>query len=309
MKCLVTGGCGFIGSHVVDQLVDLGHECLVLDDLSTSDGTYLNPAATLVKGSVTDASLVRSVTEGVDWLFHTAAWARVPRSIDDPIGTHNVNVTGTLNVLQSARENGVGRIINSSSSSVYGDQPNPVMREDMLPTPKSPYALHNLISEQYATMFACLFDMQIISLRYFNVYGPRHATEGAYVMVISKFMRLRALGKPLTIYGSGNQTRSYTYVADVVRASLLAATAELPSGQHTILNIGSDEETSVNEIAAIIGGEVEHVIPNPRSEFEEFRKSADYTRARAMIGWYPQVPLAEGLRDTIAHFPLQASAR
>ena len=299
MKHVVTGGCGFIGSHLVDRLLELGHEVVALDDLSTSDGAYLNPAAALIEGSVTDADLVASATEGADAVFHTAAWARIPRSIHDPIGTHDVNVNGTLNVLQAARNNGVRRVIYSSSSSVYGDQPTHVMREDMRPEPKSPYALQKLVGEQYASMFARLFDMQIVSLRYFNVYGPRQATEGAYVLVIPHFLKLRDEGSPLTVYGDGRQTRGYTHVSDVVRANVLAATADLPPSENTVLNIGPNEETSVNDIAEMIGGEIEHVFPNPRGEFEELRKSADNSKARAMIGWEPRIPLSEGIKTVL----------
>ena len=297
MKCVVTGGCGFIGSHLVDHLVELGHEVVALDDLSTSEGARLNPSATLIEGSVTDIDLVVSATEGADCVFHTAAWARIPRSIQDPVGTHKVNVNGTLNVLQAARENGVGRVVYSSSSSVYGDQPTHVMREDMSPEPKSPYALQKLIGEQYGSMFARLFDMRVVSLRYFNVYGPRQATKGAYVLVIPHFMRLRDEGKPLTVYGDGRQTRGYTHVSDVVRANVLASIADLPSGENVVLNIGPEEETSVNDIAAMVGGEVEHVVPNPRGEFEELRKSADNSKAKAQIGWEPRIPASEGIRE------------
>ena len=297
MKYVVTGGCGFIGSHLVDSLVELGHEVVALDDFSTSEGERLNPSTTLIEGSVTDLDVVRSATEGADCVFHTAAWARIPRSIEDPIGTHNVNVNGTLNVLQAARENGVGRVVYSSSSSVYGDQPTHVMREDMTPKPMSPYALQKLMGEQYASIFARLFDMQVVSLRYFNVYGPRQATVGAYVLVIPHFMRLRDAGKPLTVYGDGRQTRGYTHVSDVVRANVLASAADLPAGENVVLNIGPEEETSVNEIAAIIGGEVEHIIPNPRGEFEELRKSADYSKAKATIGWEPLIPASQGIRE------------
>ena len=295
MRCLVTGGCGFIGSHLVDRLVELGHDVIVLDDLSTGRRENLHRAATLIEGSVMDSALVSSATEGVNWLFHTAAWARVSRSIDDPIGTHKVNVNGTLNVLQAARKNGVGRVINSSSSSVYGDQPTYVMREDMVPRPKSPYALQKLVGEQYASMFARLFNLEVISLRYFNVYGPRQPTEGAYVLVIPRFLRLRKTGRPLTIYGDGNQTRGYTHISDVVLANVLAATSEIGSGENIILNIGPSEETSVNEIAARVGGEVEHIIPNPRGEFEELRKCAEYSKAKSVIGWEPQISLVEGI--------------
>ena len=296
MKHVVTGGCGFIGSHLVNRLVGLGHEVVVVDDLSTNEDRQVNPGAALIEGSITDLDLVRSATEGADCVFHTAAWARVPRSIDDPVGTHEVNVNGTLNVLQAARENGVGRVVYSSSSSVYGDQDTHVMREDMTPNPKSPYALHKLIGEQYGSMFARLFGMSVVSLRYFNVYGPGQTTTGAYVLVIPRFLKLRDEGKPLTIYGDGEQTRSYTHVYDVVRANLLAASEELRVGENVVLNIGPNAETSVNEIAAMIGGEVEHVFPNPRGEFEELRKSSDCSKAKAVIGWEPEVSLSEGIR-------------
>lgn len=297
MKCVVTGGCGFIGSHLVDALVARGDEVAALDDFSTGDRGSLNPAATLVEGSVTDAALLRSVLRDAGAVFHTAAMASVPLSVDDPAGTHEVNATGTLNVLQAAREGGVGRVVFSSSSSVYGEQPSPVMREDMTPRPLSPYGLQKLIGEQYGGMFAQLFGMRVVSLRYFNVYGPRQPAGGAYALVVPHFLRLRAEGKPLTVYGDGEQTRSYVHVDDVVRANLLAADADLPAGEHAVLNIGSGEETSVNEIAALIGGTVEHIIPNPRGAFEESRKCADHSRATALIGWEPRIPFAEGLRS------------
>ena len=294
-RCVVTGGCGFIGSHLVDRLVDLGHQVIALDDLSTSNGEHVNSAATLIQGSVTDLDLVTSATESADWIFHNAAWARVPRSVEDPIGTHNVNVNGTLNVLQAARTNRVRGVINSSSSSVYGDQCTHVMREDMVPNPKSPYALQKLIGEHYADLFARLFGLRIISLRYFNVYGPGQPAEGAYALVIPHFLRLRAAGRPLTVYGDGNQTRGYVHVSDVVEANLRVASADFPPGEHLVLNIGPSQETSVNDIAALIGGEVEHIIPNPRGKFEELRKSADYSRAKSIIGWEPRIPLSKGI--------------
>ena len=307
MKHVVTGGCGFIGSRLVDHLVDIGHEVVVIDDLSTSEGRSVNPEAELIEGSVTDLELLVSATEGADCVFHTAAWARVPRSIDDPVGTHAVNVNGTLNVLQAARENGVGKVVYSSSSSVYGDQDTHLMQEDMEPNPKSPYALHKYIGEQYGSMFARLFGMSVVSLRYFNVYGPGQTTTGAYVLVIPRFLKLRDEGRPLTIYGDGEQTRSYTHVSDVVRANVLAATEELRVGENVVLNIGPNQETSVNEIAAMIGGEVEHIYPNPRGEFEELRKSSDPSKAKAVLGWEPRVGLAEGIRDVVAG--LEGTAR
>ena len=299
MRCVVTGGCGFIGSHIVDALVRDGCEVAVLDDLSTGNLEYLNPAAELLEASVADGEVVRSAVEGATWVFHLAALPRVQQSVDDPIGTHAVNVNGTLNVLQAAREHGVERVVVSSSSSVYGDQETHLMTEDLAPNPLSPYGLHKLIGEQYADLFASLFGMQIVSLRYFNVYGPRQSAEGAYALVIPHFLRLRDEGKPLTVYGDGCQTRDYVHVDDVVRANLNAANSELPAGRAVALNVGSGEETSVNEIAAMVGGEVEHIIPNPRGAFEELRKCADTSRAKSVISWEPGILLAEGIRSVL----------
>ena len=299
MRCVVTGGCGFIGSHIVDALVRDGCEVAVLDDLSTGNLEYLNPAAELVEGSVADAEAVLAAVEGATWVFHLAALPRVQQSVDDPIGTHAVNVNGTLNVLQAAREHGVERVVVSSSSSVYGDQETHLMTEDLAPNPLSPYGLHKLIGEQYADLFAALFGMQIVSLRYFNVYGPRQSAEGAYALVIPHFLRLRNEGKPLTVYGDGCQTRDYVHVDDVVRANLNAANSELPQGRAVALNVGSGEETSVNEIAAMVGGEVEHIIPNPRGAFEELRKCADTSRAKSVISWEPGILLAEGIKSVL----------
>ena len=300
MKCVVTGGCGFIGTHLVDRLVRLGHQVIVLDDLSTGNLERLNPSAEPLYGSVADVDAVVSATEGAEVVFHTAAWARIERSIADPVGTHAVNVSGTLNVLRAAQVNGVSRVINSSSSSVYGDQSTHLMREDMAPNPKSPYALQKLMGEQYADLFARLFGMSVVSLRYFNVYGHGQPSQGAYSLVIPRFLRKREEGNPLTVYGDGTQTRSYTHVSDVVEANILAATEGVPAGQHIVLNIGTGQETSVNEIAAAIGGPVQHIVPNPRREFEEARKAADCSRARSLIGWEPRVAFPDGIKDLLA---------
>ena len=299
MRCVVTGGCGFIGSHIVDALVGEGYEVAVLDDLSSGNREQLNPGAELVEGSVADAEAVLAAVEGAAWVFHLAALPRVQQSVDDPIGTHAVNVNGTLNVLQAAREHGVERVVVSSSSSVYGDQDTHLMTEDLAPNPMSPYGLHKLIGEQYADLFASLFKMQIVSLRYFNVYGPRQSAEGAYALVIPHFLRLRDEGKPLTIHGDGRQTRDYVHIDDVVRANLHAANSELPVGRAVALNVGSGEETSVNEIAALVGGEVEHIYPNPRGAFEERRKCSDNAQAKSLISWEPRIALSEGIQSVL----------
>ena len=296
MKCVVTGGCGFIGSHLVGRLLELGHQVAILDDLSTGTRSCRNAGAELIIGTVANLSATLAAFEDADLVFHTAAWARVERSVADPVGTHDINVTGTLNVLRAAHLSGVSKVINSSSSSVYGDQPTHLMREDMTPNPKSPYAMQKLMGEQYCELFSRLFGMSVASLRYFNVYGPGQPSGGQYALVIPKFLKMRKEGRALTVYGNGDQTRSYTHVSDAVEANILAATADLPAGQHVALNIGTGQETSVNEIAAAIGGPVQHIIPNPRREFEEARKAADYARAQSLIGWEPRIAFAEGIR-------------
>ena len=298
MRCAVTGGCGFIGSHVADALVARGDSVTVLDDLSSGTIDNLNGQAKLVNGSILDTSAVDSAVRGSDCVLHLAAWARVPRSIEDPVGTHQVNVIGTLNVLEAMRRHGVPKLVYVSSSSVYGNQSTHLLHEGMTPDPLSPYGLQKLIGEQYCTLYARLFGITIASLRYFNVYGPRQTSEGPYTLVVARFRQQRDAGKPITIYGDGLQTRSYTYIDDVVQATTAACLADLPASRNTILNIGSDEEISVLEIARLIGGEVRHIYPNPRGLFEERRKAADYSRANSLLGWRPVVSFRSGLAMT-----------
>lgn len=297
MKCLVTGGCGFIGSHLVDSLVLRGDHVVVIDNLETNDTNNLKKDVDFQNGSVLDGGLLRNALIGVDCVFHMAALPRVLRSIEDPIGTHRVNVDGTLSILQAVREMGIGRFVYSSSSSVYGLQNTHLMSEDMIPNPLSPYALQKLIGEKYVEMFARLYGLSAVSLRYFNVYGPRQPVKGEYALVIGKFMELHRLGLPLTIYGDGEQTRAYSHVEDVVRANLLSADIDTPAGKNLIVNIGTRDETSVNQIAKMIGGDVTHVLPNPRGDMEEPRKAADSTLAGKVLGWKPTLTLPEGLQQ------------
>lgn len=295
MKCLVTGGAGFIGSHLVDSLIKKGHEVIIFDDLSTGKLSNINKKAKFynvdISGNIRDFA---PMLHNVDWVFHLAAWARVPRSIKDPIGTNKVNVTGTVNILQLCRQLMVKRLIYSSSSSVYGDQDNPVMKEDMVLKPKSPYGLQKLIGEQYCELFSRLFEMEIVSLRYFNVYGPRQVTKGAYALVIGKFLEQKKLRRAMTVYGDGKQTRSYCYVSDVVRANLLAVNKEMGE-KYNVFNIGTREETSVNDVARKIGGKIRYIVPNPRGKFEERRKAADCSKAKKKLGWKPFVDFDKGM--------------
>ncbi len=217
---------------------------------------------------------------------------RVLLSIENPVDTHMVNVLGTLNVLVAARDAGVRRLIYSGSSSVYGDQPQLPLREDMAPNPLNPYALQKLAGEGYTRMFHKLYGMQTLTLRYFNVFGPRMATEGAYVTVISVFLRARRGGKPLTIHGDGEQTRDFTHVRDVVRANLLAMDCPVADGR--ALNIGQGRNVSVNRIAEMIGGPKVNLPPRPGDARHTL---ADYRQAQSILGWCPQVSTETGLTE------------
>jgi UDP-glucose 4-epimerase len=289
---LVTGGAGFIGSHLVDALIGRGHAVRVVDNFTNGDRETLNPAAEIIVGDVRNIDSLRAAFHGVDCVFHAAALPRVMLSIERPVETHLTNVVGTLNALIAARDAGVRRFIYSGSSSVYGAQSQLPLTESMAPNPLTPYALQKLAGEQYTRMFNRLFGMETLTLRYFNVYGPRMATEGAYVTVIGVFLRDRLAGRPLTIHGDGLQTRDFTHVRDVVRASLAAMDATTADGR--ALNIGRGKSMSVNEIAAIVGGHVIHDAPRPGDPRDTL---ADLAAARAVLGWEPEVATEAGVRE------------
>jgi nucleoside-diphosphate-sugar epimerase len=295
MKYLVTGGLGFIGSNMVDLLIKEGHDVIVVDDLSTGDIAYTNPKAFYVRESITDLNTMLGLSQNCDAIFHFAAWARLQRSIDDPIGTNNANVVGTLTLLEAARRNKIKKFIFSSSSSVYGDQENPIMQEDMKLNPLHPYALQKWVGEEYCKLYSRLFGLRTVRLRYFNVYGPRQILQGDYALVIGRFMKQKEKGEKLTIYGDGEQTRAYTHVTDVIKANLLASQLEMEEGQSEAFNIGTTVETSVNKIAELIGGEVNHIIPNPRGNFEEKRKAANIDKAKRVLNWEPTVSIEQGI--------------
>jgi len=291
---MVTGGAGFIGSHLVDALIEQGCRVRVLDNFATGRGDQVNPAAELIEADIRDFTAIAQAFAGVDCVFHTAALPRVPLSIDKPIETHMTNVVGTLNVLVAARDAGVRRVVYSGSSSVYGDQSKLPLSEDMAPNPLSPYALQKLVGEQYARLFHRLFGMQTLTLRYFNVYGPRMASEGAYVTVIGVFLRARREGRPLIIHGDGEQTRDFTHVTDVVGANLLAMDCSVADGR--ALNIGYGRNTSVNRIAAMVGGATTTM---PARAGDVRHTLADVSQAAQILEWRPQVPIEQGLSELI----------
>ena len=304
MKAAVVGGAGFIGSNLVDALVERGDDVIVVDNLSTGYRRNLNPAAPLHEIDIAvESDRLTSALVGREVVFLTAALARVPRSIEDPVGTHAVNVTGSLRVLKAAVDAGVRRVVYSSSSSVYGDQPTLPLTEDMPPAPLNPYACQKYMGEIYARNFSRIYGLETVCLRYFNVYGPRQVTEGAYRLVISIFMDQRARGEPMTIHGDGEQTRDFTWVGDVVRANILAALSD-QVGQGEPINVGAGAEVSINRVAELIGGPVVHVPPRG---FDERFKRAGIDRARRLLGWEPRVHIEEGIRRILE--PVGSPAR
>lgn len=295
MNYLVTGGEGFIGSHLVDFLIAEGHKVWVLDDLSSGNTRFRNRGAKYQRGSVNDQGIfARYKGLELGGIFHLAAIPRVVRSVEDPIGTHHANVTGFLNVLEFARREQI-KLVFASSSSVYGQQDTHEMVETMERNPLSPYALHKVMDEMYAEMFAKLFGTKSVGLRFFNVYGPRQSTKGAYALVIGKFLEQLSNGGPMTIFGDGTQTRDYTFVSDIVRGCYLAMTTELEK-HFDVFNLGTGTETDINTIAKMIGDNYEHIIPNPRGEFEEARKMANIEKARTLLKWSPRIDLKNGIR-------------
>jgi nucleoside-diphosphate-sugar epimerase len=291
---LVTGGAGFIGSHLVDALIAAGLRVRAIDNFATGRREGVNRAAEVVEADIRDASSIANSFEGVDTVFHVAALPRIPLSIAKPVETHMTNVVGTLNVLIAARDHKVRRFVFSGSSSVYGDQATIPLVETMTPNPLNPYALQKYVGEQYARMFHRLFGMQTITLRYFGVYGPRMPYEGSYVLAIAAFLKARRDGRPLEIYGDGEQTRDFTHVSDVVLANMLAMDCEIADGR--AINIGRGENVSVNRIAAMIGGPTVH----HEGRAGDMRDTlADRTQAEQILGWRPKVSIEEGIADLL----------
>ena len=254
-KAIVTGGAGFIGSNLVDRLINMGIEVLIIDDLSTGKKENINPKATFYNLDISKASTTRlqTIMDNVDIVFHTAAKARVQPSIDDPISFDEVNVKGTLNVLLASHKAGVKRVVYSASSSAYGNATKFPTPEEHPTNPLSPYGLQKYIGEQYCKMFSEVYGLDTVSLRYFNVYGERMLLEGAYCLVLGIFAKQTLEGKPLTINNDGEQRRDFTYVGDIIDANILAANQKEPFNGEAF-NIGNGKNYSVNEVAKMFGG-------------------------------------------------------
>jgi nucleoside-diphosphate-sugar epimerase len=295
MKYLVTGGAGFIGTNTVKKLLELGHEVRVIDNyIAGKKEERFQKEAEYIEGDIRNRDDINRATQGVEGIFHLAAVPRVPYSVEHPDISNDHNVNGTLNVLMSARDNKVKRVVFSTSSSIYGgDKGEVAMHEDMKLNPKSPYALQKLIGAEYCRLFYELYGLATVSLVYFNIYGPYADPEGAYALVIGKFLRQRVGGKPLTICGDGEYYRSYTHVADCVRANILAMESDRV-GKGEIINIGNRETYSVNQLAELIGGPTEKISPRPGDV--RYTK-AKITKAKELLNWEPEVSLEAGIES------------
>lgn len=293
MKALVTGGAGFIGSNLVDSLIDKGWEVVVIDDESSDahEQFYFNPKAKYVKFSIVNYKAIRPCFEGVDYVFHLAAEARIQPAIQNPIHAVTVNSVGTCTVLQCAREAGVKRVIYSSTSSAYGLKNEPPLVETMPKDCLNPYSVSKTSGEELCKMYTDLFGLETITFRYFNVYGPRECTKGQYAPVIGLFLRQKANGEPMTVVGDGLQTRDYTHVYDVVQANILAT--ECTEGIGEIINIGTGTNHSVLDLVNMIQGEHIHIPPRMG---ESRHTKANNEKAKRILKWEPVMDLKEYLK-------------
>ncbi len=305
MRYLITGGAGFIGSNLADHLADR-HEITIIDNLATGrqeniDHLTNHPDVTIINGSITDYDLMHDITKGIDGIFHQAAIPSVPRSVKDPITTNEANITGTLQLLVAAQENGVRKVVAASSSSVYGDTPILPKVETMPPNPLSPYAVTKLTNEYYGKVFTELYGIQTVFLRYFNVFGPRQDPASEYAAVIPKFITRLLNNQSPTIYGDGEQTRDFTFIADVVQANCKA----MESDATGIYNIACERRISLNELAETlmeITGTHQRIIYDPPREGDIRDSLADISAAKAAFGYEPEYTLEDGLRETVAWF-------
>ena len=304
MRCLVTGGAGFIGSHLVERLVGEGHEVRVLDDVSTGSRAnlaHLNGRFEFVEGDIRNPEACTRCVAGVEVVFHVAALPSVSRSLENPWASHDVNVTGTVRLLEASRKAGVRRVVYSSSSSVYGDTPTLPKAENLEPLPRSPYAAAKLAGEQFVLSFARAGFVEGVALRYFNVFGPRQDPNSAYAAVVPAFLKSARDQTPVPLYGDGFQTRDFTFVENVVEANLLAATKPAPEVSGWVVNVGSGRRTSLRELMELVDditGCPVVIDPCPPRGGDVRDSLAALDRAAAVLGYRPRVSLAQGLKHT-----------
>jgi len=299
---LVTGGAGFIGSHLVEELARRGDRVRVVDSLVTGKRQNLAhvPHVDFVEGDLADLDVARRAVDGVDFVLHQAAIPSVPRSVQDPLTSHRANVDATLNVLVAARDARVKRVVYAGSSSAYGDTPTLPKVETMPPAPLSPYALQKLVGEQYGQLFTRLYGLETVTIRYFNVFGPRQDPSSPYSGVISLFIRFLCEGRQPTIYGDGEQTRDFTYVSNVVDGVLRACEAPAASGE--VINVATGGRVSINALFRALrdlmgaGGEPTYAAPRPGDVRDS---QADIQKAQRLLGYSTTVGLEQGLKKTV----------
>jgi len=306
MKYVVTGGAGFIGSHIVEELAQQKHEIVIFDNLFSGKLENIQPFlkqknVTFVQGTITDLTVLKKICEGTDGIFHEGAIASVPRSIANPLATNEANVTGTLNVLIAARDCGVRKVLFASSSSVYGNTPTLPKREDMTPNPLSPYAVSKLTGEHYLKVFSEAYGLKTLSLRYFNVFGPRQDPKSEYAAVIPRFIIKILSHESPTIYGDGGQTRDFTYVKDVVQANIRAMESEAEG----VFNVAYCKRIDLNELASLIMEIIGITVPllyEPSRTGDVRDSLADIRRAQEAFGYAPEYTVETGLKETIAWY-------
>jgi UDP-glucose 4-epimerase len=298
---VITGGAGFIGANLAEELA-AHNRLVIIDDLSSGKrqnvADLLRGNVEFVEGSIGDLPLLKRLFQNVDFVFHQAAVSSVPRSVENPLETNEVNVTGTLNVLLAARDSGVRKVVYASSTAVYGDTSTLPQREEMIPNPQSPYAVAKLVGEYYCRVFHTVYGLPAVSLRYFNVYGPKQDPGSEYSAVIPRFIKRLSEEKHLVVYGDGEQTRDFVFVADVVEANILAAESDATG----VFNIGQGRSVTVNQLAQLVGRimDKDTGIVYEKARVGDIRESlADISKAR-ILGFQPQYDLEQGLRETIS---------
>ena len=306
LRYLVTGGAGFIGSNIVEELLKRNYTVRVLDNFSTGKRENLKEFQKdieLIEGDIRSFHIVQKAVKGIDVILHEAALPSVPRSINDPITSNEVNVVGTLNILDAAKENNVKRVVYASSSSVYGDNPELPKHEGMMPNPLSPYAVSKLAGEKYCQVYSRLYGIETVILRYFNVFGPRQDPNSEYSAVIPKFIKLISNNQRPTIYGDGTQSRDFTYVANVVEANILAATKNIESG--IVMNCACHGQVTLNslirELNELLNKEVNPIYTEPRhGDIKHSFANIDLIEKK--LGFSPSVEFKEGLKQTVNYF-------
>lgn len=302
-KYIVTGGAGFIGSHIATELVKRGHQVKVIDNLTTGklgNITNIKNKIKFVEGDIIDLKMLQKEFKGIDIVIHQAALCSVVGSIDDPLSSNNTNITGTLNVLLAARDNKVKRVVFASSSAVYGNNPAPVKKEEMGSQPLSPYALSKITDEFYAWIFLELYGLETVGLRYFNVFGPRQDPNGPYAAAVPKFLQAILRGERPVIFGNGNQSRDFVYVQNVVEANLLAATTPKVGGK--VFNIAGGKSYDLNQLIKMINNilktEIKPIYQKARPG-DILHSAANISLAKRFLKYQPIIQFKEGLRETI----------